>query len=182
MIKWLKKAKIQVRVKQKKELESEVAELQSELDKKNIPQPQQQKRSYKNIIVSIIIFLIIISIIGGALSHYSTMNNVHITDFSYYYSDPQTGRNWTYSVPFNSNVSEGSISNLSSPFTNNLTCAMTITQAYSITSGFSYQVHGLPETFNPEQTKDFNITVTYPSYTYSGPFNIKVLVTYNGNC
>ncbi len=133
------------------------------------------------IIAIILVFMFLLGVFSSP--HFSsTLDNVHITDINYYYTDLQTGYNWTYSVPFNYNFSEGSTLNESIPFTDNLSCSITIISVYSLTQGFTFQIHGLPETFEPRITKDLNITMTFPSYPYSGPVDVKGLVTYGGNC
>jgi hypothetical protein len=110
--------------------------------------------------------------VSGAVS------NVHVNGIEYHYYDPQTGANWTYSMPGNYSMATGSSVNGTYPFTSSLNCSMTFTNASALTPGFIYQVHNLPLTFFPYTPTNFNITIIAPSYPYTGPLDVKIYVYY----
>lgn len=133
-------------------------------------------------VVSVMAFLVGFFFVSFLLSQGSSATDVHITSINYHYYNPQSGYNWTYSLPEGFDMQTGSTVNGSYPFTSNLTCSMTLINAYAITPGFGFNIPHLPVTFGSGQTSNFNIDITAPSYQYSGPLNVQMVVTYGPGC
>jgi hypothetical protein len=149
-----------------------------------IPKEQQtgttiRKSSKSPRIVGIIAFLVGFFAVSFFLSHGYSSSTVHVTNIEYYYYDPYTGSNWTYSFPGSYDMQPGSMVNGAYPFTSNLTCAMSFTNAYAMTPGFQYRVYNLPVTFQPGLRTDLNISITAPNYSHSGPLDVKIYVNYS---
>jgi hypothetical protein len=152
--------------------------------KTEIPNEQQtsttnKKSSRSHRIVGIIAFLVGFFAVGFFFSHGYSSPTVHVTNIEYYYYDPHTESNWTYSLPSSYDMQLGSTVNVVYPFTSNLTCAMSFTNAYAMTHGFQYRVYNLPVTFQPGLRTDLNISITAPNYSYSGPLDVKIYVNYS---
>jgi hypothetical protein len=134
--------------------------------------------SWLRTVLGILAFIMVLSLLNYESSQGSSASNVHVNGIDYHYYDSQTGANWTYFMPGNYSMAADSSVNGSYPFTSDLNCSMTFTNAYSLTPGFIYQVHGLPLTFFPSTPTDFNITIIAPSHSYAGPLDVKVYVYY----
>ena len=138
------------------------------------------KKSPKSHRIAVVIaFLVGFFAVSFFFSHGYSSPTVHITNIEYYYYDPYTGSNWTYSSPSSYDMQAGSTVNGSYPFTSNLTCAMSFTNAYAMTPGFQYRVYNLPVTFQPGRQTDFDISISAPNYSYSGPLDVKVYINYS---
>jgi len=138
-----------------------------------------KKSSKPHRIVGIIAFLVGFFAVSFFFSNGYSSPTVHITNIEYYYYDPYTGSNWTYSSLGSYDMQAGSTVNGTYPFTSNLTCAMSFTNVYAITPGFQYRVYNLPVTFQPGRQSNFDISITAPNYSYSGPLDVKIYVNYS---
>ncbi len=127
-------------------------------------------------------FVIFFAIIDYSTNANSYGTGVHITGVTYHYYNPDNGATLTYSVPEIFNMGVGSKINYTEPLTDNLTCSMTMLQAYATTPGFNFSLISSPATIQPGQSSSVTMIITAPSYTYSGPLNVNVTVTYGSGC
>lgn len=140
---------------------------------------------WKVFVVGFVIYVLLagtVFLISFLLYGNSIGNMVHITGIYYHYYDPQTGHAWTYSVPIQINLTEGSTSNATFPFTSNLTCSLTISDVYATTPGFEFILNGIPITVQPYQTVNITMSIIAPSFNYTGPLNVNETVTYGSGC
>lgn len=118
------------------------------------------------------------SLLDYESSQGTATSSVYINGTDYHYYNPETGAKWTYFTPGNYSMAAGSSINGTYPFTSNLNCSMTFTNASSLTPGFTYQIHNLPITFLPGTPTDLNITIIAPSHPFSGQLDVKIYVYY----
>jgi hypothetical protein len=149
---------------------------------KPTPPPQKKNNSLLQSIGVIVVIAIIYAGISAFNNNSAAVNGVHVTNITYHYYNPNTGARWTYAVPSPYNQGIGTTVNATTPFTNTLNCSMTISQAYATTPGFTFSMHNLPITFEPNRPGTLTITIIAPSQPYSGQLNVNATVTYGYGC
>ena len=146
---------------------------------KNEPTTESKKgRPWLWTMLGMVIAATILGLLHGGYLSSGSNSNGYVNGINYHYYDPQTGAKWTLSIPVNFSVASDSSANFTYPFTSNLNCSMTVTNAYSLTPGFIYHFHNLPFTFFPYTPTNYSITLIAPSHPYTGPLDVMIYVYY----
>lgn len=131
------------------------------------------------IILSVFVGLILIGIFVGPTTSNSSTGNVYITNVTYHYFDPQTGNNWTYTIPANISIQQSATASEITPFTSNNNCTFTFQSVYALTQGFNFSFRHLPLTFYPNNETNMDMSITAPNHSYNGSLNVEIVVTSN---
>lgn len=145
-------------------------------------QPKPKSHRGRNIVIAVVVVLIVLFVgipftVGFMSGLTGNAPQVYLTSVTYNYECPNCATtNWSYSVPMNSSMAEGSTITDQVPFSlpSSQTCSMIVTSVQATTTGFQYSLSPLPLTVHPGQNITAEATVSMPKVPYSGPLDVSV--------